>query len=138
MADRLTPDRRSWNMRRIGSRNTTPELRVRRLLHKAGFRYRLHVANLPGKPDIVLKRHQTVIFVNGCFWHRHNGCRFTTTPNTNTEYWQRKFARTIDRDTKARAELEEQGWKVTVIWECQTRNDDSLKTQLSGSLPGLR
>ena len=135
MADHLTPERRRWNMQRIRSRDTSPEIVVRSLLHRAGYRYRLHAAGMPGKPDIVLRRYRTVIFVNGCFWHRHTGCRYATTPGTNSDYWQRKFARTIERDAETHAALRKDGWTVAVIWECQTRDKEELISRLGEILP---
>lgn len=108
-------------MSRIKGRDTKPELWLRSLLHKAGFRFRLHGPNLPGRPDIVLPKHRTVIFVNGCFWHRHEGCRFTTMPSTRPEFWQNKFEGTINRDRRNRGLLEEAGWKVVTVWECDLK-----------------
>ena len=135
MADHLSPEKRSWNMRRIRSRDTTPELRVRSLLHRAGYRYRIHVTRMPGKPDIVLPRYRTVVFVNGCFWHRHPGCRYATIPRSNTAYWREKFERTIARDETAHTTLRQNGWAVVVVWECQTRDAESLISLLCESLP---
>ena len=107
-------------MSRIRSKDTAPEIRVRSMLHKAGYRFRLHVKDLPGKPDIVLPKYKTVIFVHGCFWHRHKGCSKATTPSTNSEYWKKKFQRNVERDKQDQAELKKLGWKVIVIWECET------------------
>ena len=135
MADHLTPERRRWNMQRIRSRDTSPELVVRSLLHRAGYRYRLHVAKMPGKPDIVLPRYRTVIFVNGCFWHRHQGCRYAKNPSTNPDYWQKKFARTLARDAETHDALRGEGWTVVVIWECQTRDKEKLISRLGEILP---
>ena len=126
---------RSWVMSRIHSKNTAPELRVRSVMHRAGYRYRLHVSEMPGKPDIVMPRYRIAMFVNGCFWHRHPGCRHTSTPKTNTEYWQRKFAGNVARDGNAHAVLRQNGWTVLVIWECQTRNAVELANLLGGVLP---
>jgi DNA mismatch endonuclease (patch repair protein) len=102
----------------IRAKNTRPEMRLRRFLHKAGFRYRLHDRSLPGTPDLVFSRFRTVIFVHGCFWHRHAKCRLTTMPGTNVEFWQRKFASNVERDSLAVGKLLAAGWKVIVIWEC--------------------
>lgn len=118
MADTLSPERRSWNMSRIRGRNTGPEVALRSLLHLAGFRFRLHDRTLPGKPDIVLKRHKTVIFVHGCFWHRHAGCRNATMPSSRTEFWSDKFHATIERDERKAKALRALGWNVITIWEC--------------------
>ena len=106
-------------MSRIRSNDTTPEMRVRSALHRAGYRFRLHVKTLPGKPDIVLPKYKTVIFVHGCFWHRHKGCPNATTPSTNQDYWQEKFKRNVKRDRQEQAKLKKLGWKVVVVWECE-------------------
>ena len=117
--DHLSPDRRSWNMSRIRSKDTTPERIVRSFLHRHGFRFRLHVKDLPGTPDIVLPKYKTVIDVRGCYWHRHSGCRFATNPSANAEFWQHKFARTVARDMHIEQELKALGWNVVVLWECE-------------------
>ena len=135
MPDHISPEQRSWNMSRIRSKDTTPELLVRSLIHRAGYRFSLHSTKLPGKPDIVMSRYRTVIFVNGCFWHRHTGCRYSTTPSTNTEYWEQKFKRTVARDQHAHATLRKLGWTVLVVWECQTRDSTNLANFLEGTLP---
>lgn len=107
-------------MRRVRQRDTAPEMVVRRFLHAAGLRYRLNVRSLPGSPDMVLPKYKVAIFVHGCFWHRHDGCRLTTTPKTNAAFWQSKFVANVRRDrTKARA-LRLAGWRVFVVWECDT------------------
>lgn len=108
-------------MSRIGARNTKPELVVRRGLHAAGFRFRLHRSNLPGSPDVVLPKHRAVIFVNGCFWHRHEGCANFRLPKTNTDFWQKKIDKNVARDEAAIEELLKLGWRVLVVWECVTR-----------------
>ena len=120
--DTLTLEKRSWNMGRICSKDTKPEKAVRSLLHKSGYRFRIHRKDLPGKPDIVLPKFKTVIFVHGCFWHRHEGCKYAYTPKSHQEFWQAKFKGNIKRDKKNRDELERLGWKVTVIWECEIKN----------------
>ena len=120
--DRLTPEKRSWNMSRIKSKDTTPERIVRSFLHRNGFRFRLHVKDLPGKPDIVLPKYKTVIEVRGCYWHRHEGCKDATTPSTNTEFWKNKFAATVARDKRTEQELKASGWKLIVLWECEIIN----------------
>lgn len=108
-------------MSRIRGKNTEPERIVRSALHRAGFRFRLHVKDLPGKPDIVLPKYRTVIFVHGCFWHRHPGCRYAYTPKTRVSFWKRKFAENVRNDRLARRRLARLGWKVLVVWECQAR-----------------
>lgn len=110
-------------MSRIKGRDTGPELRLRSLLHRAGFRFRLHAKDLPGKPDIVLPKYRTAIFVHGCFWHRHEGCRHATTPSTRADFWQDKFAANVNRDERNRTALEAAGWRVETIWECELRAD---------------
>ena len=121
MADRFTPAERSAVMRAVKSGDTTPELVVRRLIHAMGFRYRLHGADLPGKPDIVLPRHGKAIFVHGCFWHRHACPAGQSTPATRLDYWQAKFDRNVARDAQVLTALQAAGWKADVIWECETR-----------------
>lgn len=123
MADSLAKERRSWNMSRIRGRNTGPELRLRSLLHRAGFRFRLHTKQLPGSPDVVLPKYQTAIFVHGCFWHRHPGCRNATMPSTRRDFWQEKFDANVSRDARNQAALEAAGWTVLTIWECELKAD---------------
>lgn len=127
MADIMSAEARSRLMSKIGPRNTKPELALRSLLHRAGFRFRLHVKDLPGKPDIVLPRYRTVIFVHGCFWHRHDGCRFTTTPASNAEFWEQKFADNIARDERNKRALRAHGWKVEVVWECEVKEGSTFE-----------
>jgi DNA mismatch endonuclease (patch repair protein) len=122
MTDTLPPDKRSWNMSRIPSANTKPELIMRSLLHRAGFRFRIS-SRLPGSPDIVLPRHKTAIFVHGCFWHRHENCAKARMPNSNQEYWRKKFAANIARDAAVQQELERQQWQVLILWECEIMRD---------------
>ena len=126
--DSLTKEKRSWNMSRIRSNDTTPELVVRSFLFRQGFRFRLHVKNLPGHPDIVLPKYRTVVEVRGCFWHRHPGCRQATTPSTNAEFWQEKFKRNVDRDRNTEKKLKELGWNLIVVWECELKKDGFLET----------
>lgn len=128
--DRLTPERRSWLMSRVRSKNTTPELRVRKVAHALGLRFRLHRIDLPGKPDLVFPKFRTVIFVHGCFWHRHPECLKASTPKTSSEMWQAKFKRNVERDAENIAELSALGWRVAVIWECQTKSPDLIEHQL--------
>ena len=110
-------------MSHIKSKDTTPERIVRSFLHRNGFRFRLHVKDLPGKPDIVLPKYKTVVEVRGCYWHRHEGCKDATTPSTNTEFWQKKFAENITRDQRTEQVLKELGWNVIVIWECEVEKN---------------
>ena len=117
--DRFTLKKRSWNMSRIKSKDTTPEHIARSFLHRNGFRFRLHVKDFPGKPDIVLPKYKTVIEVRGCYWHRHEGCKDATTPSINTEFWQKKFADNVARDKRTEQELKALGWNVIVVWECE-------------------
>jgi DNA mismatch endonuclease (patch repair protein) len=121
MADSLTVERRSWNMSRIRSRDTGPERTLRSMLHRAGFRFRLHDRSLPGTPDIVMKKHRTVILVHGCYWHRHEGCKNATTPSTRTDFWQEKFGATVARDERNLDALTELGWNSIVVWECDLK-----------------
>ena len=128
------PEQRSFNMSRIRSKNTKPELLVRRLLHHMGYRFRLHRRDLPGSPDVVLPRYHVLIYVHGCFWHRHEGCRFATTPSTNTEKWQRKFQENILRDHKNREDAQRLGWRSIVVWECEPRDLEHLAFRLDAFL----
>ena len=134
MADKLSVRRRSWNMSRIRSRDTNPELAVRRSLHRLGYRYRLHRNDLPGKPDIVLPKHRIVIFVHGCFWHQHAGCIDCSNPKTNIKYWGPKLLANLQRDRKNRRTLRRLGWTAIVIWECQTQRTEQLRDRLSREL----
>lgn len=129
MIDVVSPSVRSRMMASIRGKDTRPELRVRQYLHRVGFRYRIHVRSLPGRPDIVLKKYRTVILIHGCFWHRHSGCKYCTTPATNSEKWALKFERNVSRDAENILKLVEMQWKVIVIWECGLRkaqDDDAL------------
>ncbi|MGN0313337.1 MAG: very short patch repair endonuclease [Fusicatenibacter sp.] len=121
MADVHTPEQRSYNMSRIRSKNTKPEELVRKFLFSQGFRYRKNDARLPGKPDIVLPKYKTVIFVNGCFWHGHEGCRYFVWPKNNAEFWKEKITGNIQRDKHNHQLLANQGWRVIEIWECQLK-----------------
>lgn len=122
MADVHDIPTRSYNMSRIRGKNTKPELLVRKFLFAHGFRYRLHVKNLPGNPDIVLPKYKTVIFVNGCFWHGHKGCRYFVLPKTRTEWWLQKIKGTWLRDKEAEIKLNVMGWKVITVWTCELKN----------------
>ena len=132
--DRLTRDRRSWNMSRIPGKDTTPEMRVRSALHRLGYRFRLHARELPGKPDILLPRHRTAIFVNGCFWHRHRGCRLAYTPKSNTRFWMSKFEANVIRDKAAVRSLRRNGWRVLTFWECQVTTPEMASRAVSKAL----
>lgn len=118
MADTLTKEKRSWNMSRIRGKDTQVEVKVRKYLFSKGFRYRKNVTDLPGKPDIVLPKYKTVVFIHGCFWHRHPGCKYSYTPKSNIEFWERKFSANIKNDDIKRKQLEDDGWRVIVLWEC--------------------
>lgn len=128
--DTLSPRERGRLMRQVRGKDTAPELVVRRLLHSLGYRFRLHRADLPGHPDIVLSRRRKIIFVHGCFWHRHPRCRKTTTPATNREFWMSKFRHNVERDKRKTCQLQLLGWEVLVVWECETRDLERLKERL--------
>lgn len=134
MTDNLSPEDRSWNMSRIKNKNTRPEKTVRSALHKMGYRFRLHRKDLPGKPDIVLAKHKTVIFVHGCFWHQHKGCKYAYLPKTRVRFWKEKFKENYARDIRARKELKRMNWKSKVVWECQTKKPPELNRKLAGIL----
>ena len=121
-------------MSRIRGKDTKPEIRVRSVLHRLGYRFRLHRRDLPGKPDIVLPRYETVVFVHGCFWHRHPGCRFAYTPKTRVKFWKAKLKRNVERHQEVEEELLDLGWNVVVIWECETNDLDQLVERLEQSL----
>jgi len=131
VADKLSKEKRSWNMSRVRGKNTAPELLVRSLLHDMGFRFRLHRKDLPGSPDIILPKYKTVIFVHGCYWHRHPGCKFSSTPHTNRDFWIKKFSETVRRDRENSIKLEESGWNVLVIWQCETKNTEKISGKLN-------
>ena len=130
MVDRLTPERRSWLMSRVKGKNTTPEMRVRKAAHALGFRFRLHRKDLPGTPDIVFPKKRVALFVHGCFWHRHPGCKKASLPKSRQEYWHSKFSANVERDERMRIELEARGWNVATIWECETKTDAELRQRL--------
>ena len=125
---------RSRNMAAIKSKNTKPEIKVRQLLHSMGYRFRLHMKDLPGNPDIVLKKYKTVIYVNGCFWHRHPNCKYTSTPKTRTSFWSQKFQSNVERDNKNYIKIKNLGWKYIVVWECELKNKSDLVEKLKFSL----
>lgn len=130
MVDKFTQSERSRIMSRIKGRNTSPEKKVRSLIHKMGYRFRINVTKLPGNPDIVLPRHRKIIFVHGCFWHGHKGCSRSKRPTSNIEFWDKKISGNIKRDAKVKKELELSSWKVFVIWQCETKKSDNLKKRL--------
>jgi len=128
--DSLSSEKRSFNMSRIRSRDTKPEIIVRSLLHFKGYRFRLHRKDLPGNPDIVLPRYNKIILVHGCFWHRHSGCRFAYVPKSRVDFWQKKFKNNVRRDEEVKRALIELGWEVHVIWECETKSESNLKKRI--------
>lgn len=125
--DRLNPARRSWNMSRIKGRDTAPEKLVRSRLHREGFRFRLHAGGLPGRPDIVLPRLRTIVFVHGCYWHRHRGCANCTTPTRNRAFWLEKLEENARRDRRNIRDLRAAGWTVHVVWECEVELQSAMK-----------
>ena len=126
MVDNLSPADRSRMMSKIKGANTKPELAVRSFLHRQGLRFRLHGKELPGSPDIVLPRYRAVVFVHGCFWHRHPGCRYAYEPKSRPEFWNRKFDQNVERDARKEQLLRDLGWRVFVVWECETKDTDRL------------
>lgn len=139
MADRLSRERRSWNMSHIRSKDTGIEVKVRKFLFSKGYRYRKNDSKLPGKPDIVLSKYKTVIFVHGCYWHRHPGCKNCTTPSTNTDFWVQKFNKNVQNDILHKQQLEESSWHVITLWECEIEHNfektmDSVLQDLSRQL----
>lgn len=135
MTDIVDRKTRSRMMSGIPGRNTKPELTVRSFLHRAGLRFRLHRCDLPGRPDIVLPRYRVVVLVHGCFWHRHNGCRFSYLPDSNRQFWLDKFQANVDRDKKTSRALRKMGWRVLVVWECSINETrlNRLVTQVRNS-----
>lgn len=123
MSDKLTPEKRSWNMSRIKGKDTKIEVEVRKYLFSKGYRFRKNDKRYPGKPDIVLPKYHVAIFVHGCFWHRHEGCKDATTPKTRTEFWLEKFDKNVKNDQIKQEKLRKLGWKVIVIWECEIKKD---------------
>lgn len=136
MPDKLTPEQRSRVMSRVKGRDTQPERLVRSLLHRMGFRFRIHRKDLPGKPDIVLPKHRKIIIVNGCFWHGHEGCKRSARPSTNQMFWNEKIDRNVARDARNIQSLHQLGWTVLVIWQCQTKAPDALCERLRTFLEG--
>lgn len=142
MTDIVDAKTRSWMMSNIRGKNTRPEMTLRRAMHARGYRYRLHGSTLPGKPDLVFPKYQAVCFVHGCFWHRHSGCRFTTTPATRTAFWEAKFEQNKIRDSNNVEKLLKTNWRVAIIWECALRSKlapqtiDHFITWLRGTVRG--
>lgn len=131
MIDIVDSHRRSQLMAGIRSRDTTPELVVRRVAHRMGLRFRLHRKTLPGSPDLVFPKYRLAVFVHGCFWHQHGGCRYAHIPKTRTEYWTDKFMKNVARDKRNEGMLRLLGWNVLVIWECEVDDDDVIKKKLA-------
>lgn len=135
MADTLTKEKRSWNMSQIRGKDTSIEVKVRKYLFSKGFRFRKNDKRYPGKPDIVLPKYHTVIFVHGCFWHRHQGCKGATIPKTKTDFWQDKFDCNVSNDMKHQSDLEAQGWHVITIWECEiNRNFENTMARVENEI----
>lgn len=135
--DNLSAEDRSILMRSVRQKDTTPELIVRCTAHRLGYRFRLHRKDLPGTPDIVFPKHKTCIFVHGCFWHRHEGCKKATTPKTRKRFWKKKFEENKNRDIRKISELEALGWNSTVIWECESKDPDVVRILLKVALRGV-
>lgn len=128
MADVHTKEQRSYNMSQVKGKNTKPEILVRKFLHANGFRFRLHTKDLPGKPDIVLPKYKTVIFVHGCFWHGHKNCKYASIPKTRTEWWTAKIEGNKANDKRKKAALKKEGWTVITIWECDLKAANQFTT----------
>lgn len=128
--DRITKEARSRNMSNIKSKDTKPEIRVRKILHSMGYRFRINKKELPGKPDIWLKKYNSVIFVHGCFWHRHKDCKYSYTPKSRMEFWSEKFKRNIQRDQRNLEELQALGIKVLIVWECEIFNKNDRENEI--------
>ena len=136
MADHLSTDQRSALMRSVKQKNTGAEMVVRQLIHRMGVHYRLHRPDLPGRPDLAIKSLGICIFVHGCFWHRHLDCRLASTPSSNVAYWEQKFRANMERDFRKSNQLTDLGWRVEIVWECETRNPDQLRARLRSMLLG--
>lgn len=134
MADNLTPKERSERMSRVRGKDTKPEMRLRRLVHGMGFRYRLHAKKLPGKPDMVFASRRAVIFMHGCFWHRHEGCRLARMPKSKIDFWEEKLETNRHRDLENQERLRELGWRVLVIWECELKDLDGTARRVRSFL----
>ncbi len=131
MTDIVDSKRRSKLMAGIRGRDTAPELTVRRIAHRIGLRFRLHRRDLPGRPDLVFPKHRLAVFVHGCFWHRHEGCRYASTPKSRIAFWTAKFAANVERDTRQEVALKTLGWRVFVIWECETKDRTAVERKLA-------
>lgn len=136
--DSISSQHRSWNMSRIKSKNTSPERAVRSIIHSLGYRFRIHSEKLPGKPDIVLPRLKTVVFVHGCYWHRHLGCPLAYTPKTRKEFWEKKFYNNVLRDQHVANEIIKLGWLILTVWECELNDTEKLKNRLSKELAAIK
>lgn len=134
MTDIVDRNRRSELMARIRGQDTAPELSVRRIAHRMGLRFRLHRKDLPGRPDLVFPKHRLVVFVHGCFWHRHEGCQHASTPKSRNAFWTKKFASNVDRDARQQAALRKLGWQVLVIWECEVKDAAAVERRLGTSV----
>lgn len=134
MIDHVTKAKRSEIMKSVGTKNTGPEIVVRKALHRMGYRFRLHRKDLPGSPDIVLPKYKTVIFVHGCFWHRHKGCKKATTPKTNVDYWNEKFEHNVARDKNNKRALRDLGWNVVTVWQCELKTVEQAQALLKQRL----
>src|SRR5580704_14094152 len=134
MADRVSSTIRSSNMAAVRSKNTKPELTVRRVAHRLGYRYRLHGKELLGSPDLIFRKKRNVIFVHGCFWHRHPNCPKASTPMTGTDFWQRKVVSNVERDRRTRTLLEQQGWRILTVWESELKDQEMLSKRLQSFL----
>ncbi|WP_150654126.1 very short patch repair endonuclease [Pseudomonas fluorescens] len=132
--DTLTPEQRRKCMQRIGSKNTKPELAVRSICHRLGYRFRVLRKDLPGSPDIVFSRQKLCIFVHGCFWHRHEGCKYAYAPKSRCEFWTEKFSKNVERDIRATKDLQSLGWSVEVVWECELKDMPALVLRLKNIL----
>ena len=137
MTDIFSEEQRSYVMSRVSSKDTKPEKIVRSFLHRSGFRFRLHMVNLPGKPDLVLAKYKTVIFVHGCFWHRHKDCKKATTPQSRKGFWEEKFKRNVIRDKENCQALRRNGWKILVVWECELTNVQKRSKRLANLVTAL-
>jgi len=137
VADTLTPNERSKRMSLIRGKDSSPEMKLRRLVHGMGFRYRLHVKDLPGKPDLVFPSRRAVIFMHGCFWHRHPGCKLARMPKTKLDFWGPKLEGNRERDLRNQEMLKKLGWHVLVVWECEMKNIDKVSNKVRGFLHGL-
>jgi DNA mismatch endonuclease, patch repair protein len=134
MRDRLSKERRSWNMSRIRGKDTAPEKVVRSILHRMGYRFRLHGKKLPGRPDIVLPKYKTVVFVHGCFWHRHRGCKNCTTPTHERRWWVKKLEGNAARDKAQQSALRKLGWRSLIVWECEAERPQEAEVKLRSRL----